>query len=352
MSRNGSSSGGARAPLAALEPQERKARSYTPLVWRVLATNAAVLMAMAAATVLVQSPGTISPPVVVREFPILTGALVVMLVVNFVLIRRTIGPLGRLMELTRRVDPLKPGQRVVLEGRSSEATELAQGFNDMLGRLESEREESTRRALAAQESERLRVAQELHDEIGQGLTAALLQLGATLRRAPRDIREQLEEAQETVRSNLDEVRRIAGGLRPDALDDLGLVSALSDFSGRLADQADLPISRSFARELPELSYEQELVVYRVAQEALTNVVRHAGARRAELSLARSPDQITLRVADDGHGVGGAATLGGGIRGMYERALLIDAELTVEPRPGGGTEVKLEVPVGDSEPQWR
>ncbi|MDQ3721235.1 MAG: sensor histidine kinase [Actinomycetota bacterium] len=312
------------------------------------ATNAAVLTAMAVATVVVQSPGTISPPVVVREFPILTGALVVMLAVNLVLVRRTVAPLGRLMALMRRVDPLKPGQRVVLEGRSSEATEFAESFNEMLERLESEREESTRRVLAAQESERLRVAQELHDEIGQGLTAALLQLGATLRRAPPDVREQLEEAQETVRSNLDEVRRIAGGLRPDALDDLGLVSALSGFSGRLANQAGLRIFRTFERDLPRLTYEQELVVYRVAQEALTNVVRHAAASQAELSLAGSSDRITLRVADDGRGVDGAATLGGGIRGMHERALLIDADLTVEGRPDGGTEVKLDVPVSDEE----
>ena len=349
MSRNGSTSRGTRLPLAAPELEEPKARRYTPLLWRVFATNAAVLTAMAVATVLVQSPGTISPPVVIREFPILTGALVVMLAVNLVLVRRTVAPLGRLMALMRRVDPLKPGQRVVLEGSRSEATEFAESFNDMLERLESEREESTRRVLAAQESERLRVAQELHDEIGQGLTAALLQLGATLRRAPPDIRGQLEEAQETVRSNLDEVRRIAGGLRPDALDDLGLVSALSGFSGRLGDQAGLRIARRFERDLPQLSYEQELVVYRVAQEALTNVVRHAEARRAELSLAQSANRITLRVADDGRGVDRAAALGGGIRGMYERALLIDADLTVDARPGGGTEVKLEVAVGRDEP---
>ncbi|MDQ3648659.1 MAG: histidine kinase [Actinomycetota bacterium] len=342
----------AEAPSAAPGRDERaEARRYTPLLWRVLATNAAVLMAMAVATVLVQSPGTISPPVVVREFPILTGALLVMLAVNLVLIRRSIAPLGRLMELMRRVDPLKPGQRVVLKGRSSEATELAESFNEMLERLETEREESTRRAIAAQESERLRIAQELHDEIGQGLTAALLQLGGTVRRAPPDIREQLGEAQETIRSNLDEVRRIAGGLRPDALDDLGLVSALSGFSGRLADQARLHISRAFERDLPQLTYEQELVVYRVAQEALTNVVRHAAASKAELSLAGDSNRITLRVADDGSGFDGAA-IGGGIRGMYERALLIGADLTVEGRSDGGTEVRLEVPVSDDELQCR
>jgi heat shock protein HtpX len=213
-----------------------------------------------------------------------------------------------------------------------------------LARLEDERAESTRRALEAQESERLRVAQELHDEIGQNLTAALLQLGRVNKRAPAELRPDLSQAAETVRENLDDLRRIAQRLRPQELDELGLASALAQFSDRLSEQAALPIARRFDRHLPALGHEQELVVYRVAQEALTNVVRHAQATRAELSLERAPDRLILRVRDDGRGLGDATTRTGGIRGMRERAALIRAELIIQARGAGGTEVALHVPL--------
>jgi len=90
--------------------------------------------------------------------------------------------------------------------------------------------------------------------------------------------------------------------------------------------------------------EEELVIYRVAQEALTNIVRHAGATRSELVLERAPDRLTLRVTDDGRGVETAAQASGGIRGMHERATLIHADLSVGRREGGGTEVVLHVPL--------
>jgi anti-sigma regulatory factor (Ser/Thr protein kinase) len=117
-------------------------------------------------------------------------------------------------------------------------------------------------------------------------------------------------------------------LRPEALDGLGLVSALTALSEPLAEQAGVRIERRLARELPPLSREQELVIYRVTQEALTNVVRHAGARRVELSLEAGERAVRLRVADDGRGLTGGAPVAGGIRGMYERALMFGAELTV------------------------
>jgi two-component system sensor histidine kinase UhpB len=248
----------------------------------------------------------------------------------------------------RRVDLLAPGERVRVRGRPSEATELAETFNDMLDRLEDERADSARRALEAQEAERLRVAQELHDEIGQNLTAALLQLGRIGKQAPDDLRAEISEAAETVRENLDDLRRIAQRLRPPEIDELGLVSALAHFTDRLGKRAGLRIERRFDRELPVLGHEEELVVYRVAQEALTNVVRHAGASRAEVALERAPDRLILRVRDDGCGLGEAAASGnGGIRGMRERAALIRAVLHVGSREDAdGTEVTLHVPVSE------
>jgi two-component system sensor histidine kinase UhpB len=214
----------------------------------------------------------------------------------------------------------------------------------MLARLESEREESMRRVIGAQESERLRVAQELHDEIGQNLTAALLQLARVRKLAGPDLQDEVGAATETVRANLDDLRRIAQRLRPQALDELGLTSALSQFSARLSVQAGLEIEAHLDSQLPPLTREEELVIYRVAQEALTNIVRHAGATHSELVLERAPDRLTLRVADDGRGLGDEALVGGGIRGMHERATLIHADLRVGRRDGGGTEVVLHVPL--------
>jgi two-component system sensor histidine kinase UhpB len=201
-----------------------------------------------------------------------------------------------------------------------------------------------RRVIGAQESERLRVAQELHDEIGQNLTAALLQLARVRKLAGPDLQDEVGAATETVRANLDDLRRIAQRLRPQALDELGLTSALSQFSARLSVQAGLEIEAHLDSQLPPLTREEELVIYRVAQEALTNIVRHAGATHSELVLERAPDRLTLRVADDGRGLGDEALVGGGIRGMHERATLIHADLRVGRRDGGGTEVVLHVPL--------
>ena len=321
--------------------------SYTPLVWRVSATNAAVLGLTCLVTIVVFSPGTISSSVAFRELAILAGALAVMLAANLLLMRRALAPVEHLTELMRRVDPLRPGQRLPLAdgAPNSEAAELAEAFNEMLERLETEREESVRRAVAAQEGERVRVAQELHDEVGQSLTAALLQLGRTKRQAPEEFQKQLSEAQETVRENLDELRRIAQRLRPDALDELGLVSALISLSERLSEQTGLRLERRLDRHLPALSYEQELVIYRVAQEALTNVVRHSDSDQAVLSLSISEEQIELTVVDSGHGIDPGETDGNGIRGMRERALLVEGDLRVGRSEDGGTLVRLALPLG-------
>jgi two-component system sensor histidine kinase UhpB len=326
------------------EAARRPPEPYPRLFWRIFTANAAVLALACAAVAVLLAPEGLA----LEELAIFLAAVAIMVAVNLVVTRRLVAPLDELVALMRRVDLLAPGERVKVRGRPSEATELAQTFNDMLDRLEDERADSARRALDAQEAERLRVAQELHDEIGQNLTAALLQLGRIGKQAPEDLRGEISEAAETVRENLDDLRRIAQRLRPPEIDELGLVSALAHFSDRLGKRAGLRIERRFDRELPVLGHDEELVIYRVAQEALTNVVRHAGASRAELALERAPDRLILRVRDDGRGLGDAASGGnGGIRGMRERAALIRAVLQIgPPADGTGTEVVLHVPVSE------
>jgi two-component system sensor histidine kinase UhpB len=315
-----------------------------PFAWRIFAVNAVILVA--AALALAFSPATVSFPIAATEGIVLAVGLIAILIVNLLLIRHALAPLARLARLMRSVDLLSPGQRLKVTG-PEEVRELGAVFNQMLERLERERRESGWTALTTQEAERKRVAQELHDEIGQALTAVMLQIGRLTRRAPDDLRDDLDEALETTRTSLDNVRRIARQLRPEALDDLGLVPALNALATSFGERTGLLIRRSLPESVPDVSAEAELAIFRVAQESLTNAARHSYTTRIDLTLDAAKDRITLRVRDYGRG---APELrgGNGIRGMRERALLIGADLALAPARGGGTEVTLRVPVTGSD----
>jgi two-component system, NarL family, sensor histidine kinase UhpB len=307
----------------------------------VFGTNAAVLVA--ATLVLVVSPVTVSFPIALAELVVVVGGLAAMLVLNLVLLRRAVRPLGRLTSVMRGIDPLRPGERARVDAADPEVAELTAAFNDMLGRLERERRDSARRALAAQEGERRRIARELHDEIGQALTAVVLQLDRARRGATRTVDDEVGEARETVRASLEEVRGIARRLRPEALDDLGLVSALAALTNDFSRRAGVHVERAIAPDIPALDPEEELVIYRVAQEALTNVVRHAAASRARLVLGVHDGHVVLEVNDAGAGFDLAGALeGSGLLGMRERALLIGAELELRSAVGEGTSVRLRL----------
>jgi two-component system sensor histidine kinase UhpB len=316
--------------------------SSLPLFWQVFGTNAAVLVL--AFLGLVFAPVTVSVPPHATELVVLVAGLIVMLAINLVLLRRAFEPLDELTETMRRHDPLSPGERVDVAGGPVVAT-LAGAFNEMLDRLESERRDSARRALLVQEGERRRIARELHDEVGQTLTGVMLQVEGLAASMPAELREQLDELRETARDGTEEVRRIARRLRPEALEELGLESALAALATAVGEQARLRVTRRLEAPPSALSEEQELVVYRVAQEAMTNVIRHAHARTVDLRLEPRPDQVVLTVRDDGRGIpSDALSSSNGIRGMRERAMLIGAELTIAPTARDGTEVKLTIPL--------
>jgi two-component system sensor histidine kinase UhpB len=306
---------------------------------RVFLLNAALLVA--AGVLVALSPITVSTPVKVFDEVVLGVGLLLLLVANYVLLRPAFKPLERLAERMRNVDLLRPGRRLEPSG-SPEIVELVRTFNEMLERLETERRESGRRALAAQESERKRIAAELHDEVGQSMTGVLLLLEQLAREVPEERRDVFSEAQETTRESVEEVRRIAQELRPELLEHLGLVSALKSLATRFTEQAGLELEWDFAHTLPPIPPDAELALYRVAQESLTNVARHAHASRVWLSLQPGRGSIVLRVVDDGRGMNGRAD-GGGLRGMRERAVLVGAALAIKPARTGGVEVRLEVP---------
>jgi two-component system sensor histidine kinase UhpB len=243
---------------------------------------------------------------------------------------------------------VRGGLKLVLESAAdlSVVAEAGNGADALELALREERRAGARAALLAQERERLRIAQALHDEAGQTLTAVALEIERAAADSPEAGRVRMTAIAGQLHDTLDEIRRISRELRPEALDDLGLVNALIALSTRVAKQGGIRIDRDFSGELPRLPEDVELVVYRVAQEALTNVLRHSRAGRCLLRLGRDGDNLRLEVADDGVGI--PADLGDetiGIEGMRERALLAGGRLSIGAGPDGGTTVVLEVPMG-------
>ncbi len=320
-------------------------RRYVPLLHRVAAINALLLVAAVTVTALVLAPSKISVLALDGEVLVVLAAVALVVLVNVYLLRRVIGPLQALIAFARGVDYSTLDHRVAGAEPTSEAGELALTFNQMLARLQDERRQSTGRVLRAQESERLRIAQELHDQVGQELTAVLLGLSRVASRTPPCLEEDVLAIQDAVRDSLEDVRRIAVQLRPEALDDLGLTSALAVLADRFSEHLGLEVSEHIPADLPALDPDVELVVYRVAQEALTNVARHSASSRAELMLDCDEERLRLTVRDHGLGLPPGNPPGTGMRGMRERAALIGASLAIgDPVSGHGCEVRLEIPL--------
>jgi len=275
-------------------------------------------------------------------------ALVVLaLVIALANERRRLAPLEDLVEAMEKVDlssprPLLPAS-IDGVGETEEVARIELAFLRMMRRLEAERRRAGSAALHAQEEERTRVARDLHDEVNQSLTGLLLRLEAAREAAPPELEGELAETKALANQAMTELLSLARQLRPTALDDLGLVAAIEGQVDRLGGEIETSLKVEGA--FTDLGADAQLVVYRVAQEALTNAARHSGAGRVEVRLRRADGGgVVLEVADDGRGFAfDESQRGLGIGGMRERALLIGAELAIESRPGHGTTVRLTVP---------
>jgi two-component system sensor histidine kinase UhpB len=318
------------------------------LLTQVLTVNAfLVALTAAVASLVVQAP--------IDEAAVSSGVLVVVatlavILLNSLLLRHRLEPLESLVRTMDEIDLASPGKRADPDPHAAtEVVHLTTGLNRMLDRLEEERRASGRAVVRAQEAERARIAQDLHDEVNQALTAIKLRLSATTHDAPEGLRRELKETKGLVDRAMDELLTIARELRPTALDDHGLISALRsqvvDFGERTGIQAE------FRRhgDLINLTDEEQLVIYRVTQESLSNILHHAGAHRVDVDLSFTGGTV-LKVADDGRGFAALQAHrngklrgrpgGLGLNGMRERALLVGGNLSIFSRPGEGTTVEL------------
>jgi two-component system, NarL family, sensor histidine kinase DevS len=206
--------------------------------------------------------------------------------------------------------------------------------------------DALRRVVDAQELERRRLSRELHDETGQALASILLGLKSLEETLENDAsRAATADLRELVVGTLQDVRRLAVELRPSALDDFGLVPALEHLTSAFAEQTGIRVEFGAALGDRRLPGEAETAIYRIVQEALTNVVKHAHARQVSISLTRTEGSVKAVIEDDGQGFDPAGPEGGhGLIGMRERLGLLGGRLQIESSAGSGTTVAVEVPV--------
>lgn len=278
------------------------------------------------------------------QFALLAMTGILALLLNILMLQRRLNPLDELIREIEAIDPSKPASLKAPEDPVEEVERLAAAFARLLERIEAERRRAGRLQLRAQEEERKRVARDLHDEVNQALTAILLRLEALTHVAPPRLRDELAETKGLANQAMGELLQLARQLRPTALDDHGFVPAIEEQLRRFKAQYGIATQLSTDGDLDDLGSDQQLVLYRVTQEALNNIARHAGASNVAVEIARVDGHVDLEVTDDGRGFDVASEVRGlGLDGMAERARLVDGQFDVVAKPGRGTTLRLRVP---------
>jgi two-component system sensor histidine kinase UhpB len=313
-----------------------------PLATQILAVNALLIVATGLAAI-VAARLSLDDVVGRRQALVLVAGILGAVLVNGVVLRRRFAPLEKVIDVMERIDLASPGVRAdVPEADSDDVVRLVQAFNRMLGRIEDERSRTAAAVLQGQESERARVARDLHDECNQALTAVLLRLEAHIHSAPEELRAELRETKDVAVTAMDELLRLARELRPAALDDHGLTVALRNQLERFSDQTGVPAELRCYDELTDLASHEQTVVYRVVQESLSNITRHAHASNVMVEIGRDHGRPVIRIVDDGVGFDGGDGDGIGLVGMRERARLARGRLQVNTTIGRGTSVELRL----------
>ncbi|MGI9097343.1 MAG: sensor histidine kinase [Solirubrobacteraceae bacterium] len=279
-----------------------------------------------------------------RQFLVLVAAILTTILANNLVLRRRFAPLESLTRTMECVDLTAPGMRAQPSGgEPADVGRLREAFNLMLSRLESERLGTAAAVLRAQESERARVARDLHDEVNQALAAVSIRLAATAEGAPPEFAEELAETQRLATQAMHELLGLARDLRPAALDDHGLLPALRTQVRLFGERFEIPAQFAADGTRAVLGEFEQLVVYRVVQEALSNISRHADAGGVKVSVVGCDgQQVRVTITDDGAGFDPDRLRDGasGLAGMRERAMLAGGSLEVRTTPGVGTAIEL------------
>lgn len=328
-----------------------------PLFYKILVANSAIVIFGAIG-------GTIITAWYVGRYPdnlryglmalfVFVGILI-SFVVNNQILKWALAPLDRLQSAVDRIRRGDKGVRVDLGENSDERFDrLADTFNQMLDELDQNAQRMQNLShliLRAQEEERHRLARDLHDEAAQALTSLLVHL-RLLERAgtAEEAQQRVHELRELTALALEDVRRVSVDLRPTILDDLGLVPALEWRVDEMNKGDGITATFTVSGVVTRLPRDMELVFYRIGQEALNNIGRHARAQNVEVSLAQNHTTISLVVHDDGAGFDPRNVVsddrhGLGLEGMRERITMIDGQLEIESKPGSGTTVTAVAPL--------
>jgi two-component system sensor histidine kinase UhpB len=325
-----------------------------PVLYRVLIANCIVLVvgALLGTALLTETRGDNRSSVFVGFIII---GLLVSVVVNFVLLKIAFDPLTRLRDTMRKVEAGDMTLRAPISGFDPDADELAATFNHMVGRLDEISRSRAAQIMRAQEEERKRIARELHDETSQVLTSLLVSL-AVVDETVTDptTQERITQAREMAHRTLRAIRDLSIELRPSALDDLGLLPALSgyvkDYQQKFGIIVDLQVQGLKERYAMEI----ETALYRIVQESLTNIAKHAEAQHVWISLHEQNHEAHVHITDDGKGFdpdqplhNPSPTEGGlGLMGMRERAALFDGHVMITSQPGKGTSVDVIIPLSE------
>lgn len=332
-----------------------------PLFLKVLVANCLVVLigvglgTWFTLTFVTESTGSLHWPAVAIMLVVgFTGSLLI----NAGVLRLALQPLHA---LERTVDHVAAGDVTARAGRvlfrDPDVERLGETLNGMLDVLQEHRallQKMSEQVLAAQEDERKRIARELHDETAQSLTTLLIRLKILERaRTVPEMQGQIDELRTLTGETLEAVRKLAVELRPATLDDLGLLAALEGYTDAYSSRHDVRVefeANGFDESDRRLPPQVELVLYRVVQEALTNAAKHAGARKLNVELRRSADDVVAYVQDNGVGFDVIEMMrsrerGLGLFGMQERLALVQGELIIDSTPGFGTRITARVPLG-------
>jgi two-component system sensor histidine kinase UhpB len=323
-----------------------------PLFWKITLANL-VMVVVAALVGVGLSRGFARPGEgVLTTAGLFLGILVlaVSVVVDAVLVRLALSPLGALEATARRVGHGESGARAPASSVADpDLQRLAAVFNDMLDTLSANRTrqiELARRVLESEERERQRIAHELYSGTAQTLAGVLVRLRIAERHLTSGADGSMHEIREEVVSALEEIRGVARRLRPPELDELGVRVALEAHARSLNERNRIGIH--FEGTVPPLSRESSLALFRIGQEAISNVVLHSGAENLRIRFSSEGDVVVAEFEDDGHGfdLGAALARTGeslGLFGMHERAGYVQGELSLESGPGRGTRVRVVIP---------